>query len=336
MKRLGAAIFIILLAAAGAVAYMGWQELFPPPAEDFFQGYVDGDLIEVGPEVSGRLVQLDVDEGESVRLSQLLFRLDDTILRADVEQAAARLEEARARLRLAEAQRRRPEEVRILQAAVEQAKAALDVSKAEFERIRRLFENKVVARARLDAARGAYLRDKARYDEARRQLETARLPARAEEIGAAMAAVRAAEATVAAARARLEKARVLSPVAGRVQAVHFRPGEIVAAGRAVLSILPPANLKIVFYVPERLRARFAVGDAVAISCDGCDAGLKARIGFISAQAEYTPPVIFSPEQRARLVYRFEARPEGGAGAVRLAIGQPVDVRPVPEAAEAGR
>ncbi len=329
MKRLLPVVVIVALAAAGAGIYRYWDKVVPPPAERFFQGYVDGDLIHVGPQLAGRLVQLDVREGDAVRIGQELFALDDSVLQADLELAAARLEQARASLRLAEAQRRRPEEIKALEAAVDEARAALAVSRAEYERMRRLFARKVVSRARLDAARGAWQRDKARFDQALRQLQSARLPARAEQINAAMAQVRAAQAQVRAARVRLLRAKVLSPVAGRVQEVHFRPGEIVAAGRPVVTVLPPAMLKIRFYVPERQRARHAIGDKVRIRCDGCGRDFFARISYISGQAEYTPPVIFSPRERARLVYRFEARPAGKDGMGRLAIGQPVDVFTIP-------
>ncbi len=326
MNRLLSAFAIVLLAAAGGALYHFWPMLFPPPQPRFFQGYVDGDLLQVGPEIGGRIVALAVREGDAVTLGQELIRLDDRMQRAEVEAAAAQLEEARARLRLAEAQRRRPEEIRILEAAVRQAEAALEVSRAEFVRVKRLYEQRVVPKARLDEAKGALDRDLARLEEARRQLETARLPARAEEINAAWAAVRAAEARLRAARITLHKTRVEAPASGTVQEVYFYPGEIVGPGQAVLSILPPGNLKIRFYVPEPLRARFRVGDKVRIGCDSCPADLEGRITFIAARAEYTPPVIFSPRERAKLVYRFEARPVQEPWS--LAVGQPVDVWPV--------
>ncbi len=319
----------LLLFAAAAAVWGGQHFRKPPGAREgafVFQGYVDGDLLQVGPEESGRIVLLTKREGETARAGELLFRLDDSIQQAALELAAAKLEEARARLRLAQAQRRRPEALRILEAAVRQAQAALDVSEPEYERVKRLFRKKIVAKSRLDAARGAMERDRARLEEAKRQLETARLPARAEEIGAAMASVRAAEAQVREARVRVLRTRVEAPAAGRVQEIFFRPGEIVAAGRPVLALLPPGNLKIRFYVPEPLRAKFSQGDNVAVSCDSCPAGMKAEITYISGEAEYTPPVIFSPRERARLVYRMEARPLGAAA--KLGIGQPVDVSPL--------
>ena len=326
-------ILAILALAAGAGGYYYLQRLPEAPGGDVFQGYVDGDLLQTGPEVSGRIVQLSVREGMQVRMGDLIIRLDDNMQQAGLELAAARLEEARARLRLAEAQRQRPEALRVLEAAVEQVKAALKVSTANYKRIKRLYAQHIVPKARLEEARGALERDQARLNEAKRQLETARLPARAEEIGAAMASVRAAEAQVREAKVRLRQTRVSAPASGTVQEVYFRPGEIVRAGQPVLSILPPRNLKIRFYVAEPLKARYALGDIVRISCDSCAADMTARISFISGKAEYTPSVIFSPRERARLVYRLEAKPLGKA--LKLAIGQPVDVRPA-KPGEAGK
>ncbi len=319
-------VTVLLIVVIGGAGYWYLDQRVPTDRPDTYQGYVDGNLLQVGPEISGRITLLSVDEGSSVRVGELVIKLDDTLQQAQVELAAARLEEARARLRLARAQRRRPEEIRILEAAVKQAEAALEVSRSEYERVKRLYEQRVVPKARLDVAKGALDRDEARLEEARRQLETARLPARAEEINAAWASVRAAEAQLQEARIQLRHTRVEAPANGMVQEVFFRPGEIVRAGQPVLSILPPGNLKIRFYVPEPERSRFRQGDAVAISCDGCPDGLKARITFISRDVEYTPPVIFSPRERAKLVFRMEAKPIGEA--TRLGLGQPVDVHPL--------
>jgi len=127
-------VTVLLIAAAGGAGYWYMDQRVPVAKPDTYQGYVDGNLLQVGPEISGRIILLSVDEGSSVRAGELLIKLDDTMQQAQVELAAARLEEARARLRLAQAQRRRPEEIRILEAAVKQAEAALEVSRSEYDR----------------------------------------------------------------------------------------------------------------------------------------------------------------------------------------------------------
>ena len=97
---------------------------------------------------------------------------------------------------------------------------------------------------------------------------------------------------------------------------------MVTAGRPVVSILPPGNLKLRFYVPESVLPRIAYGDQISVRCDNCAAGLTAKISFISKTAEFTPPVIYSLEERSKLVFLIEALPEHPE---KFRLGQPIDV-----------
>jgi HlyD family secretion protein len=138
----------------------------------------------------------------------------------------------------------------------------------------------------------------------------------------AQAALSQAKANLDWSKTRLDRRTAKSPVEGTIQQVYFRPGETVAPGRAVLSVLPPENLKIRFFAPETLVSRIKYGASVAVSCDGCAAGLTAKVTFISGSAEYTPPVIYSLEERAKLVYLIEAHPTDPE---KFRVGQPVTV-----------
>jgi len=144
---------------------------------------------------------------------------------------------------------------------------------------------------------------------------------------------RTADARLNSAQTRLARRRVFSPVAGTVQQVYFRQGEMVAANRPVVSILPPANVKVRFFVPEARLPHIAIGDTVRIRCDGCATDLDARVSFISRAAEYTPPVIYSLDERSKLVFMIEARPEQGD---KFRVGQPVSVTLAPPTTEAKR
>jgi HlyD family secretion protein len=141
--------------------------------------------------------------------------------------------------------------------------------------------------------------------------------------------LRDAQARLNSAQTRLARRKVFSPVDGTVQQVYFRPGEMVPAGRPVLALLPPGNVKVRFYLPETVLPTVAYGDTVKIDCDGCAKNLTARVSFIARQSEFTPPVIYSLEERSKLVYLIEALPERPAS---LRVGQPVDVRPIPQGA----
>jgi HlyD family secretion protein len=138
----------------------------------------------------------------------------------------------------------------------------------------------------------------------------------------AESALRTAEARLNSARTRLDRRRVVSPVAGSVQEIYFRVGEMVQAGRPIVSLQPPENVRVRFFVPQTVLPQVHIGDRISVSCDGCAKGLMARVNFISAQAEFTPPVIYSQEERARLVFRIEALPEEPQN---VRVGQPVSV-----------
>jgi HlyD family secretion protein len=138
----------------------------------------------------------------------------------------------------------------------------------------------------------------------------------------AESALRTAEARRNSARTRLDRRRVVSPAAGSIQEVYFRGGEMVAAGRPIVSLLPPGNIKVRFFVPQAVLPSVRIDDRIKVRCDGCAGDLFARVSFLSAQAEFTPPIIYSQEERARLVFRVEAIPERPAD---LKVGQPVTV-----------
>jgi len=138
----------------------------------------------------------------------------------------------------------------------------------------------------------------------------------------ASANLRQAEANLEWSKTRLARRRALSPAAGSIQEVYFRPGETVPMGRPVAALLPPSNLKIRFYAPETKLAAIKIGETVTVSCDACSAGLTAKVTFIAQSAEFTPPVIYSMEERAKLVFLIEARPDNPE---KFRVGQPVSV-----------
>lgn len=138
----------------------------------------------------------------------------------------------------------------------------------------------------------------------------------------AEAALRQAKANLDWSRTRLARRRGISPADGTIQEVYFRPGETVPPGRAIMSLLPPGNLKLRFFAPERQLPAIKYGQTVNVSCDGCEPGLTAKVSFIAGSAEFTPPVIYSLEERAKLVFLIEARPTQPE---KFRVGQPVTV-----------
>ncbi|MCF1504648.1 HlyD family efflux transporter periplasmic adaptor subunit [Afifella sp. H1R] len=324
--RVAGALFVVLAAVAALSACGRAGEADAPS----LQGYVEGDFVYAAPEIAGRIADIGVREGAQVEAGALLFTLDRQTIEAEFRQSEAELAAAEAEL----ADRRegqRPVELSVIEAQIDKARASRDQAEKEFQRQQDLFQRGVIAKARLDQASETLSVAEAQLAEARRQKDVATLPARKAQIEAAERQVEAARAGVAQAKTKLAKTSVRAPEAGLIDDVYYRAGEVVAAGEPVLSLLPESERKIVFFVPEPQLAQLPHNAEIAISCDNCPAGLTAKVTRVSAEAEFTPPVIFSEKRRGKLLFRAEARPVGDTA--RLRVGQPVDVRLV--AAEPG-
>ena len=340
MKRIIIAVVVLAL-GAGAAAFafqdrtdaMRWLGgiqaalgLAPERAEGVYSGYVEADYVFVASSVGGTLDRLDVARGDRVTKGAALFALEDTSQLAARDEAAAKLRQAEAQL--ADLQSgKRPPEIEAIEAQRRQAVAMLRQAEEDFRRQSDLVRKGVAAEKALDDARAMRDQTRAKVAELDAQLVVARMPARTDAIRAAEAAVTAAKASLAQAQWRLGQMSGAAPDDATVIDTLYRPGEMVPAGMPVVQLLPAANLKIRFFVPEPRLARLAVGEKVDVRCDGCGAPIPATIRYIAPQAEYTPPVIYSRDERARLVYMVEARPDARREALR--VGQPVDVATAP-------
>jgi HlyD family secretion protein len=318
MKRI--AVLLSGLAVTGIVLLL---TSFSANEDAEFPGYMEADLVLVGSEQGGRIATLSVEEGASVKQGDPIFVLESEEQEASVAAARARVQEAEARLADAKAEVQRPGEIEILDASLAQAKAMLQQADNNLERARTLFAKGWITKAQLDDTIAQHDRNEAAVAEAEKRIIAARLPGRSDMIDAAAANAEAARHALIEAEKNLGKRQVAAPANGTVEEVYFRPGEVVNSGQAVVALLPPRNLKVRFFVAEPVRAGLQVDQSVSVSCDGCPPDLKAKISFIAREAEFTPPVIFSREQREKLVFLVEARPDGAAS--ELTAGQPLTV-----------
>jgi HlyD family secretion protein len=294
-----------------------------PEVETRYQGYVEGEPVLVAAQQSGQLTSLAVRRGDVIASGAPLFSQDQAVEAASVSQARAQVDQTRAQLdNLATG--RRPPEIAAIEAQLKDAEARQALSAGQLARQQALVAKGFVSAESLDQARTQWARDQASVRQMQAQLATARLPGRAEERAGAQAQVTASQAALEQSTIRLEQKSQRAPASGRVQDIYYRAGEWAAAGQPVVSILPAENIKIRFFVPEPALSALRTGQTVRIHCDGCDSPVPAVIRFISASAEYTPPVLFSEKNRHRLVYMVEAWPQP-KDAVRLHPGLPVDV-----------
>ena len=315
------AIAAVTVAAAVALAWGCGRQATDAPA---YAGYVEADHVRLTSPIAGTLSKLYVRRGDRVVAGAPVFVLEQSNEAAARAEALSRLERARAQL--ADLQKgKRPDELAAVRAQQAQAEAALALSRSDLARDQKLVADKFISAARLDATRAAVAQNQARTDELRAQLRVAQIGARADEVRAAGKDVDTAAAQVAQAAWRVEQKSQAAPVTGTVNDVYFREGEFVPAGSPVLSLLPPANIKARFFVPEPVAGSLQVGQRVQIACDGCATPVDAVISFIAREAEYTSPIIYSKENRASLVFMIEARPAPDA-ADRLHPGQPIEVR----------
>jgi HlyD family secretion protein len=220
---------------------------------------------------------------------------------------------------------RRREEIDALNASRDAAQAALQQSEAEYRRQLQLAKEGFVSDASLDTLKARRDADAARLHEAQAQLHVARLGGRSDQRAAALADTQAAQAGLAGSRWQLAQKAVAAVNAARVEDTLFRVGEWVPAGSPVVNLLEPDGVKVRFFVEQARLGALKLGDSVSVLCDGCPQPVPAKVSFIANQVEYTPPVIYSREQRSKLVFLVEARP-AAADAARLHPGQPVEVR----------
>ncbi len=316
-KGIGKAGWMAAAAAVAVLAGCGNQDT------STYQGYVEGEFVYVASPVGGRLERLAVQRGQTVTGGAPLFVLESTDEAAARQQAAAQQQAAEAQLADLNLGRRVPE-VDAARAQLAQAVAADKLSATQLVRDEAQFRAGGIPQSQLDASRSTAQTNAQRVRELTNQLRIAQLPARADQIRAQAAQVESARAAVAQAQWRLDQKAQKATQGGLVFDTLYREGEWVGAGSPVVRMLPPANVKVRFFVPEGVVGRLKPGQAARIRCDGCAAEVNATISYIASEAEYTPPVIYSNSRRDKLVFMVEVRPAAADGP-KLRPGQPVEV-----------
>lgn len=285
----------------------------------FASGYVEGDYVLVAPIESARIEVLPVPRGAHLAPGAPLVTMEKRAAEIALASAEAALEKARAQLAdLTEG--KRPEEIAVIKATLASARAQASEAERTADRLTRLAASGSATATQSDDAATALEVARARVAEAEASLAVASLPARPQAIAAAQAAVTGAQAERDRAAWALDQRQLTAPSAGTVTDILRRPGEIAGPSAPVLSFLPDGAVKLRLYVPEGSVAALKVGASLQVHCDGCAAGLTAQVTYISDAPEFTPPVIYSLENRQKLVYLVEAKPSAA-----LNPGQIVDV-----------
>ncbi len=311
--RLGVLGLAVALSVCGCArtAQKGWQ------------GYLEGDFVYVSSPLAGRLERLAVAKGSRASAGATLFELEHAAEAAALRQAEQELLAAKAQLEDLK-KGSRPEEIAALVARLGSAKAEAELSRLDLERQEALFKSGAISQSDYDHARLTHAANLHAVAQNTAQLETSRLGGRTDAVAAAAAAARAAGDAEAHARWSVDQKAQPAPCDALVYDTLYREGEFVPAGSPVVCLLPPANLKVRFFVAEPDYGSLKAGDTVTVSIDGLPSPLGATVSYMSPQPEYTPPVLYNRDNRAKLVYMVEAVFARGAAA-DLHPGQPVDV-----------
>jgi HlyD family secretion protein len=291
--------------------------------QDVFQGYAEGEFVDVASSQSGHLEKLKVARGDQIAAGASLFSLESVQEEAALRQAQHELAVAEAQLKDLKSGKR-PVEVAVTSEQLAQAEVAAQRSALQRQRDEAQYRAGGISQDQLQATRAQAEGDAAKVRELQNQVRVARLPGRDEQLRAQAAQVEVARAGLADAQWKLDQKAQAAPQSGLVFDTLYREGEWIASGSPVVRMLPPENIKVRFFVPQPILGSLALGRAVSIHCDGCAAEVPAVISFISPQAEYTPPVIYSNETRSKLVFMIEARPSP-RDAPKLHPGQPLEV-----------
>jgi HlyD family secretion protein len=289
-----------------------------------YLGYIEGETSLIAPPVAGRLVQRPVERGMQVKKGDRLFVIDPVVAQADVAHAEAALAESQSRYQNLLTGKRQ-EEKDITTAQRHETEAALINAEIEYKRQSELLAKGVGTKKDYDNAESQMRQLRMRQNSLAAQEKVNELAARPDEIAAARATVDQNQAMLDQARKRLDDLMPTAPEDGLIENTFFNVGEWVPAGTPVVSLLPPARVKLRFFVPEEDAAHAQIGQAVSFTCDSCPTDLKAHVIYVSPRAEYTPPVIYSQTARTKLVFLIEARPDPTQ--TRLPPGLPITVAP---------
>lgn len=291
------------------------------PLPPFATGYVEGDYVLIAPVTTAQIEAIHVARGDRVSKDQPLVDLERQDAEIGLTLAQASL--ARAQSQLANLQEgRRPEEIAVIEASLASARAQAAEARRDADRQASLSQRGAATPAQRDAAATQATIAEAKAAELEANLAVARLPARVNEIQAAESAVTAARADKERAEWVLDQRQLTAPADGVIADLIRNPGEIAGPAAPVLSMLPDGAVKLRLYVSERQVALIAPGSRLDVHCDACAPGLSAVVSYVADGPEFTPPVIYSLENRQKLVYLIEARPAPATG---LKPGQIVDV-----------
>lgn len=282
-SSLRVALIVILLATLGAGGWYYTQSQKSKLPEGFARanGRIEAERVDIALKFAGRIAEVLVDEGEMVAMDDVIARIDSTELEAQVRAAEASTRQARQELAQAKA-------------LVVQREGELNLAKAELNRTETLAGRGYATGEKLDQRRSQEITAIAALNTARAQ------------VGSAEAAIEASEAHVAALRANLADYTLIAPRSGRVQYRLAEPGEILAAGGKVVSLLDLTDVYMDVYLPTDDAGRLRFGAEARLVLDAAPQYvIPATVDFVAPEAQFTPKYVETESEREKLTFRVK-------------------------------
>ncbi len=288
-----------------------------------YSGTIEAVEVDIVPEVSGRILERPVDQGDQVQAGALIARIDPEPYRIALAEAEGALASARASVKLLEAGYR-VEEIEAAAREVDEAVAQWTQAEARIARVEDLVAGKVAAPDDLDLARRDRDVAAARVAAAGERLSLVRRGYRPEEIDRARAEVVRLEAARDKARLDFARTELRSPVAGTVTHKLQEPGEYARPGSPIVTVADLVNLYTWVYLGEADLPKVRLGDSASVRVDAFPGkDFPGKIVYVSQEAEFTPKNVQTPEDRVQLVHGVKVAVSNPDGVLK--IGIPADV-----------
>jgi HlyD family secretion protein len=310
-KRIIILIFIALFLGVGSLVYFAQRK--GQTEELYYSGTIEATTSELAFQVSGKIINVLVAEGQTVKKGQVLAELDNSQYTALYEEARANLKQAEKNLQRLQTilkvyQKTFPADVNRAEAGVSSAAAVVEEARKNNERYEKLYRKNVVSQAEWENVKLHYETSKARLSETEAILKQAtsnlqQIEATRKEIEVAKARNLAAEAAVNFAHVQLSYTKLMSPFGGIITSRNVELGEVVTSGREVLTLSDLTSVDLKIFVDETEIGNVKPGQRAEIKIDTFpDKVYTGTVSFISPEGEFTPKIIQTHKERVKLVY----------------------------------
>lgn len=310
-KKIVLLVLAVLLVSVALLVWLG--QMKAKDREVYYSGTIEAVQSELSFQVPGRVLAVNVREGQQVQKDQVLAKIDDSDYRARLEQAQANLDRAirnrsQAESNLSISRKTLPADVVRAEAALQAARDTLDKAERNKKRYDQLYERQVVSAKEWDAVRLEYETARARFTESQAALSQARSNLKKEdtlrsEVEASSAQIKSLKSAVEQAELQLQYTELKAPYAGVVTSRNIEPGVVVSTGRQAITMADLSSVDLKIFVPETEIGKVKPGEPVDVRIDTFpDRIFKGNVTFISPEGEFTPKIIQTQKERVKIVF----------------------------------